>query len=242
MHWKWEDHLRGTTATNLPTPTVLLWTWSPSPRYYREVGPHPRGVTVNSIPITAGKPWSPSPCSSLTHTHHSPDRSVGEVPISWQPFTFSDLVSSVAVPQISCIFNTMKEWKVLCALFQQSWRAKPSSTYMHAWRTLFGVTRGRSYGYQPAILSKALPRRHSSCISQRLSASLQMSRSVQFTSNPTQQDGLTTVCRPTGGHTQLTDLPFHCRFYLVNFSQRSAEYCDTVIRVLCVRCKLFWLV
>ena len=53
-----EDQLRGTTATNLPAPAVLPWTWSPSPRCYRELCPHYRGVT-------AGKPWSPSPCGSL---------------------------------------------------------------------------------------------------------------------------------------------------------------------------------
>ena len=64
MHWKLEDQLRGTTATNLPAPTVLPWTWSPSPRCYRELCPHYRGVTA----VTAGKPWSPSPCSSLTGT------------------------------------------------------------------------------------------------------------------------------------------------------------------------------
>ena len=72
-HWKLEDQLRGTTSTNLPAATVLPWTWSTSPRYYREVGPHPRGVTVNSscphyrgvTAVTAGKPWSPSPCISL---------------------------------------------------------------------------------------------------------------------------------------------------------------------------------
>ena len=45
--------LCGTTAADLPAPMVLLRTWSPSPWYYREVGPHPRSVTMNSVPITA---------------------------------------------------------------------------------------------------------------------------------------------------------------------------------------------
>ena len=55
---------------------VLRQQVSPFPRNYRELGPRPhgtipwswsRGVTVNSVPhyrgVTAGLPWSPSPCS-----------------------------------------------------------------------------------------------------------------------------------------------------------------------------------
>jgi len=53
MHWKLEDQLRSTTATYLPAPTVLPWTWSPSPLYYHEAGPHPCSVIVNFVPITA---------------------------------------------------------------------------------------------------------------------------------------------------------------------------------------------
>jgi len=64
MHWKLVDQLCGTTAINLPAPTVLPWSWSPSPRCYRELCPHYRGVTA----VTAGKPWSPSPCSCLLLT------------------------------------------------------------------------------------------------------------------------------------------------------------------------------
>ena len=36
----------------VPVPTVLPCCLSPSPRYYRGVCPHPRGITVNSVPIT----------------------------------------------------------------------------------------------------------------------------------------------------------------------------------------------
>jgi len=70
MHWKLEDQLRDTTATDrprshgitvnlVPVPAVLPWSWSPSPRCYRQLCPHYRGVTA----VTAGKPWSPSPWS-----------------------------------------------------------------------------------------------------------------------------------------------------------------------------------
>jgi len=69
-HWKLEDQLRGTTTTNRPTPTVLPWSWSPSPRYYRELCPHYRGVTM----VTAGKPWSPSLCSSLLLGHQQAEQ------------------------------------------------------------------------------------------------------------------------------------------------------------------------
>ena len=51
----------GITVNLDPVPVVLPWSWSPSPQCYRELCPHCRGVTV----VTAGKPWSPSPCSSL---------------------------------------------------------------------------------------------------------------------------------------------------------------------------------
>jgi len=38
---------------------VLPQQISPLPRYYCELGPHRRGVTVNSVPITAEKPRLP---------------------------------------------------------------------------------------------------------------------------------------------------------------------------------------
>jgi len=54
--------IRRPTLRNLvPVPAVLPWSWSPSPRCYHELCPHYRGVTA----VTTGKPWSPSPCSSL---------------------------------------------------------------------------------------------------------------------------------------------------------------------------------
>ena len=46
-HWKLEDQLRGTTATNLPAPTVSPWTLSPLPRSNRGY----RGKTVIPIPV-----------------------------------------------------------------------------------------------------------------------------------------------------------------------------------------------
>ena len=50
-------------------PVVLPWSWSPSPWCYRELCPHYRGVT-------AGKPWSSSPCSSLAPSRGgNPDQS-----------------------------------------------------------------------------------------------------------------------------------------------------------------------
>jgi len=63
---------------------VLLHQSSPFPRNYRELCPRARGTTMQLVPIpavspwvcshyrgvtvvTAGLPWSPSPCSSLVH-------------------------------------------------------------------------------------------------------------------------------------------------------------------------------
>jgi len=41
------------TVQPMTNSAVLPQQISPLPRYYREVGPHPRGVTVNYVPITA---------------------------------------------------------------------------------------------------------------------------------------------------------------------------------------------
>jgi len=49
---------QGITVNLVPVPAVLPWSWSPSARCYRELCSHYHG-------ITAGKPWSTSPCSSL---------------------------------------------------------------------------------------------------------------------------------------------------------------------------------
>jgi len=38
---------------------VLLWTLSPSPRYYCNIYSHPHSKAVNIVPITAGLPWLP---------------------------------------------------------------------------------------------------------------------------------------------------------------------------------------
>ena len=54
----------GITVNLVPVPAVLPWSWSPSSRCYHELCPHYHGVTT----VTAGKPWSPSPCSSLVRT------------------------------------------------------------------------------------------------------------------------------------------------------------------------------
>ena len=51
----------GITVNLVPVPAVLPWSWSPSPRCYRKLRRHYRGVTA----VTAGKPWSPSLCSCL---------------------------------------------------------------------------------------------------------------------------------------------------------------------------------
>jgi len=55
------SHGRPIAVNLVPVPAVLPWSSSPSPRCYRELCPHYRGVTA----VTAGKPWSPSPCSSV---------------------------------------------------------------------------------------------------------------------------------------------------------------------------------
>ena len=58
----------GITVNLVPVPAVLPWSWSPSLWCYRELCPHYHGVTA----VSAGKPWSPSPCSCLLcmHTLH----------------------------------------------------------------------------------------------------------------------------------------------------------------------------
>jgi len=43
----------------VPIPTVLLRSLSPSPRCYRWLCPHPRGITVTFVPITAVLPQLP---------------------------------------------------------------------------------------------------------------------------------------------------------------------------------------
>ena len=43
----------------IPIPALLPCCLSPSPRYYRGVCPHPHGITVNSVPITADLPRLP---------------------------------------------------------------------------------------------------------------------------------------------------------------------------------------
>jgi len=55
-------HSHGFTVNLVPVHAVLPWSWSPFPRCYCELCPHYRRLTA----VTAGKPWSPSPCSSLT--------------------------------------------------------------------------------------------------------------------------------------------------------------------------------
>jgi len=49
----------------VPIPTVLPWSLSPSQRCYRWLCPHPRSITITSVPVTVVLPLSPSPCSSL---------------------------------------------------------------------------------------------------------------------------------------------------------------------------------
>jgi len=52
------NNYRSITGGTLPIPTAVPWTWSPSPRCYRELCPHYRGVT-------AVLPSSTFPCTTL---------------------------------------------------------------------------------------------------------------------------------------------------------------------------------
>ena len=50
--------------------TVLPQQISPLPRYYRELGPRPRGTTVKLVPIPVVLPWTLSPLPRSNCGYH----------------------------------------------------------------------------------------------------------------------------------------------------------------------------
>jgi len=134
-------------------------------------------------------------------------------------------------------------------LFQQSWLARRSTRYIRASRTSSGVTPAQSYGYRHVILSECdvnefvlntnkciltgISPKAFSCSHDRITQwdeylLLAELRADEFKSIK----HIVTVC--------VCVCMWLCCFYLVNFSWRSAEYCEQVLPVssVRVRCKL----